>query len=319
MHSKERAFTLIELLVVIAIIAILASMLLPALSRAKQKAQATRCLSNEKQIALGYLLYAQDNSDYLPLAAHAGDAAPCQWFFEISPYIARQTASYSNLVAKGYVVACPSAKLDTAFPSNTPASKAYGGYGQNYIYLGYLFEEDRKKITSVTKATETCMNGDGLDPAAGLNWWNYGYLCRQPAHQSLLGYLGPWPWYLASLELVAFVDECVLYVTSGKGGVGKTSMACIATALLASLADYAVSHFATEERYFDRYGYVEAARHKEEHRLFTAKVRDIMERLDSGKLVISFELTNFIKDWVVAHVKGEDKKYSRCFNEAGLR
>ena len=89
--------------------------------------------------------------------------------------------------------------------------------------------------------------------------------------------------------------------------------------LLASLADYAVSHFATEERYFDRYGYVEAARHKEEHRLFTAKVRDIMERLDSGKLVISFELTNFIKDWVVAHVKGEDKKYSRCFNEAGLR
>ncbi len=87
------AFTLIELLVVIAIIAILASLLLPALAKAKEKAKAIRCLSNEKQIALGYLLYASDKSDYLPLAAHDGDAAPCQWFFEISPYIAKESGA----------------------------------------------------------------------------------------------------------------------------------------------------------------------------------------------------------------------------------
>jgi prepilin-type N-terminal cleavage/methylation domain-containing protein/prepilin-type processing-associated H-X9-DG protein len=175
-YSHRRAFTLIELLVVIAIIAILASMLLPALARAKEKGKSTKCLSNEKQIALGYLLYASDNSDYLPLAAHEGDAAPCQWFFEISPYIANKTRSYTGLVAKANVVACPSAKLDKAFPSSTPASQAYGGYGQNYIYLGYLVETDRVKTTKITKPSETCMNGDGLDPAKGLNWWNYGYL-----------------------------------------------------------------------------------------------------------------------------------------------
>jgi prepilin-type N-terminal cleavage/methylation domain-containing protein/prepilin-type processing-associated H-X9-DG protein len=175
-NEMQFGFTLIELLVVIAIIAILASLLLPALSRAKQKASATKCLSNERQIALGYLLYASDHSDYLPLAAHEGDAAPCQWFFEISPYIGKQEITYSNLVAKAKVVACPSAKLDNAFPSNTPAAQAYGGYGQNYIYLGYLFESDRIKLTKITKPTETCMNGDGLDPAPGLNWWNYGYL-----------------------------------------------------------------------------------------------------------------------------------------------
>src|SRR2546430_3317179 len=122
---EQRAFTLIELLVVIAIIAILASLLLPALARAKEKAKAVKCLSNEKQIALGYLLYASDNSDYLPLAAHLGDAAPCQWFFEISPYIAKQTASYTGLVAKANVVACPSAKLEQVFPpSSTPAYQA---------------------------------------------------------------------------------------------------------------------------------------------------------------------------------------------------
>jgi prepilin-type N-terminal cleavage/methylation domain-containing protein/prepilin-type processing-associated H-X9-DG protein len=175
-NSTREAFTLIELLVVIAIIAILASFLLPALARAKQKASSTKCMSNEKQIGLGYLLYASDNADYLPLAAHDGDAAPCEWFYEISPYIAKQTSSYTNLVAKDKVVACPAAKLDNAFPPSTPAAEAYGGYGQNYVYLGYLFETDRIKITKVTKPTETCMNGDGLDPGTGLHWWNYGYL-----------------------------------------------------------------------------------------------------------------------------------------------
>lgn len=84
-RDDRRGFTLIELLVVIAIIAVLAAFLFPVFAKARERGQATACLSNCRQIGLAFMQYTQENDDRFPFTSETG--AALSWVYTLQPYI----------------------------------------------------------------------------------------------------------------------------------------------------------------------------------------------------------------------------------------
>ena len=150
-QPKTNGFTLVELLVVVAIIAILASLLLPALAAAKAKAQAAKCLSNQHQNALALLNYVGDFRDELPAANRDGRLfGDCQWLFWQEPRKFDQSVirPYYGSHLDPYFFVCPSSsKTRAVFPttaqiqSDTNVFEVFLNYPFSYNLSGGNLDE----------------------------------------------------------------------------------------------------------------------------------------------------------------------------------
>ncbi|MDW8094977.1 MAG: bacteriohemerythrin, partial [Caldimicrobium sp.] len=84
---------------------------------------------------------------------------------------------------------------------------------------------------------------------------------------------------------------------------------------LDELVSYASYHFNTEEALMSKYGFPELANHKREHEAFKAKIKEFMDKKAKGEVTLSVEIMTFLKDWLVKHIMGTDKKYGPFLQE----
>ncbi len=183
---KKRTFTLIELLVVVAIIAILASMLLPALSKAREQARTTKCLGTVKNLVATTLMYAGDNDGFAHpyWGAHNGEKGPVPALM-LRGYLSRPPGGYfPALVKAGFT--CP----NLVRPEESPTySRAYTG---GYHVLSYMSYQNNAtpsygayyvRLTTVRRAERISFWGEGSSQGAQWGWTHPSWIALDASKQ----------------------------------------------------------------------------------------------------------------------------------------
>ena len=158
----RKSFTLIELLVVIAIIAILASLLLPALNSAKQKAYDTQCKNNIKQIGMGFQMYTPDNKDYFPTNYIAQGA----YVKAIYSYIMAKNNDFirtGDTNVKEKIWWCPNWLSKVTKKTNYTYSINGISYGVNTLVSHYSSSKAPKKIVEIKSPSMLLVVGESFN------------------------------------------------------------------------------------------------------------------------------------------------------------
>lgn len=113
------------------------------------------------------------------------------------------------------------------------------------------------------------------------------------------------------MQLVALINE--LYA----GFVEKRSNEFLGE-IIDKMAQYALKHFRTEEKYFALFKYEKSEEHRKEHKSFVKQVMDFKERFEAGKTSLTYQVMGFLRKWLIDHIMGSDREYIACFKKNGL-
>ncbi|MCF6365325.1 MAG: bacteriohemerythrin [Bacteroidales bacterium] len=92
-----------------------------------------------------------------------------------------------------------------------------------------------------------------------------------------------------------------------------------AQVIVEEMIKYTDYHFKTEENFFDEYNYPETQEHKNIHASFVNKAVELKEGLESGQITVSYDIMNFLRQWLIDHILKEDKKFAKFFSEKGIK